>query len=124
MERQSNTCVTAKRILVVEDEPLLRMSAVDHFIDAGYDVVEAATADEALLLLEKHEDFASVFTDVQMPGRLDGVDLATVVSARWPEIRIIVTSGAQAPARRPLPPHIIFMAKPYQLPAIVRLLAV
>ncbi len=76
-------------VLIVEDEPLLRWNAVAMVEDAGFDVVEAANAIEAISILEKRRDVRAVFTDVQMPGSIDGVRLAHVIRARWPPVKII-----------------------------------
>src|SRR3954463_16560588 len=85
-------------VLVVEDEMLLRMRAVDMVEDAGFTSIEAVDADEAVAILESRSDIALVFTDIQMPGSMDGLKLAHVVHARWPPIRIILVSGQLKPA--------------------------
>ena len=85
-------------ILLVEDEALVRMLASDILTEeAGYRVIEAVNADEALTLLEARPDVRLVFTDVDMPGSLNGFTLARIVDMRWPKIRIIVTSGHARP---------------------------
>ena len=108
-------------VLIVDDEPLLRMNAADYFTDEGYETIEASSADEALALLEKRSDIGFVFSDVHMPGTMDGVGLSHIISARWPHIRLVLTSGKANPSNLPLPHHVIFLAKPYNLPAVVRL---
>jgi CheY-like chemotaxis protein len=80
-------------VLVVEDEMLLRMQAVNMVEDAGYTSVEAADADEAFAILESRTDIALLFTDIQMPGSMDGLGLAHAVHRRWPPIKIILVSG-------------------------------
>src|SRR5438876_6206934 len=80
-------------VLVVEDEMLLRMRAVDMVEDAGYISVEAVDADEAVAILESRSDIALLFTDIQMPGSMDGLKLAHAVHERWPPIKIILVSG-------------------------------
>jgi CheY-like chemotaxis protein len=80
-------------VLIVEDEFLLRMDAVDMVADAGFEVVEAADADEAIGILDARRDIAVVFTDIQMPGSMDGLKLARAVKGRWPPIKIVATSG-------------------------------
>src|SRR6266480_5078418 len=80
-------------VLVVEDEMLLRMRAVDMVEDAGYTSVEAVDADEALVILESRSDIELLFTDIQMPGSMDGLELAHAVHERWPLIKIILVSG-------------------------------
>lgn len=100
-------------VLVVEDEPLVRMSAVDLVEDAGFVALEAATADDAMALMERDANVRIVFTDIDMPGSMDGLGLAWFVRGRWPLIRIIVASGHRTPARDDLPPGVAFFAKPY-----------
>lgn len=100
-------------VLVVEDEPLLRMHALDVIEDAGFDVVEARSADQAIEILEARLDIRIVFTDIDMPGSMDGLRLAAAVRSRWPPIHIIVTSGNSVPPKKDLPEPGIFFAKPY-----------
>ena len=87
--------VESKRpvVLIVEDEFLLRMDAVDMIAAAGFEVVEAANADQAIEILEARSDITVVFTDIQMPGSMDGLKLARAVRGRWPPIKIVATSG-------------------------------
>ena len=80
-------------VLVVEDEMVLRMRAVDIVEDAGFTAVEAVNADEALAILESRSDISLLFSDVQMPGSMDGLKLAYAVHERWPSIKIILVSG-------------------------------
>jgi CheY-like chemotaxis protein len=80
-------------VLVVEDEMLLRMRAVDIVEDAGFTAVEAVSADEALAILETRSDISLLFSDIQMPGSMDGLKLAHAVHDRWPSIKIILVSG-------------------------------
>jgi two-component sensor histidine kinase/DNA-binding response OmpR family regulator len=84
---------TETNVLVVEDEMVLRMRAVDIVEDAGFTAVEAVNADEALSILEARSDIALLFSDIQMPGSMDGLKLAHAVHARWPSIKIILVSG-------------------------------
>lgn len=100
-------------ILVVEDEPLLRMLAVDLAEDAGFDVVEATTADEAVTILEGRTDIRIVFTDIDMPGSMNGLKLAAAVHDRWPPIDIVIVSGHVHPSTEELPPRSLFFSKPY-----------
>jgi CheY-like chemotaxis protein len=100
-------------VLVVEDEPLQRMMAVDLVLDAGYDVLEAWSADEAVTILESRSDIRIVFTDVDMPGSMDGIMLASAIRDRWPPIHIIVTSGHMRMHDAVLPPRSVFFSKPY-----------
>src|SRR5579871_6337555 len=80
-------------ILIVEDEFLLRMDSAEVIEDAGFAVIQAANADEAIAILTARPDVHVVFTDIQMPGSMDGLTLARFVRDRWPPIKIIATSG-------------------------------
>jgi len=81
-------------VLVVEDEPLVRMTVVDELEEADLQVLEAANADAALTVLEVHpEEVQVLFTDVNMPGSMDGMALAEQVHQRWPHIRLLISSG-------------------------------
>jgi CheY-like chemotaxis protein len=95
-------------VLVAEDETLVRLIANDILTEAGYRVLEARDGQEALALIELHDDIRVLFTDLQMPN-LDGVALAKLVMERWPKIGIVVTSGEAAPEEL----NAIFVAKPY-----------
>ena len=100
------------KVLVVEDEMLLRMRAVDMVEDAGYVPVEAVDADEALAILQSRSDIALLFTDVQMPGSLNGLQLALAVHDRWPSIRIILASGQLKLTKGEIPENSRFFGKP------------
>jgi CheY-like chemotaxis protein len=107
-------------ILVVEDEALVRMLAWDILTeDAGYRVIEAVNADEALILLESRHDVRLVFTDVNMPGALNGFALARIVDMRFPGIKVIVTSGLARPGVGDLPKGKRFLPKPYAPSALI-----
>jgi DNA-binding NtrC family response regulator len=99
-------------VLIVEDDMMLRMRAVDMVEDAGYTPIEAMDAAEAVAILESRSDVALMCTDIQMPGQMDGVGLANAVYARWPAIRIIVVSGQLNLPHLDLPPHSRFLGKP------------
>jgi CheY-like chemotaxis protein len=101
-------------VLVVEDEALLRANAVGMVEDAGFDVIEAGNADEAIAILEMRPDIHVVFTDIQMPGAMDGLKLARFVRCRWPPIKIIATSGQIVLREGDLPAGGVFLPKPYQ----------
>ena len=108
-------------ILLAEDETLVRMVASDILTDdASYRVIEAANADEALTLLEARHDVRVVFTDVDMPGSMDGLALARTVHARWPQVKVLIVSGKVRPAPAELPPGGVFMGKPYEPAVLVR----
>jgi CheY-like chemotaxis protein len=100
-------------VLIVEDEMLIRMGAIDMVEDAGFKAYEAANADEAIALLEKHADIAILFTDIDMPGSMDGLKLAHYVRGRWPPVKIIVTSGHVKVSDRDMPSDSVFFSKPY-----------
>jgi CheY-like chemotaxis protein len=100
-------------VLIVEDEFLLRMDAVDMIEAAGFDALEAANADEAIAILESRLDITVVFTDIQMPGSMDGLKLARAVRGRWPPIKIIATSGQISVTESDLPAGGRFLSKPY-----------
>src|SRR6201991_1209052 len=100
-------------VLVVEDELLLRINAAEMVASAGFEVIEAANADEAIDILEARRDVTVVFTDIQMPGSMDGLKLARAVRGRWPPIKIVATSGHVDVAETDLPDGGRFLPKPY-----------
>jgi CheY-like chemotaxis protein len=102
-----------KTILLVEDETLVRLIGSDLLSDAGYEVLEAGSADEALNILQSVEDVQVLFTDIRMPGSMDGLELAEVVHRRWPGIKILLTSGDTWPAKDRIPDDGRFLPKPY-----------
>jgi CheY-like chemotaxis protein len=106
-------------VLIVEDEALLRMLAVEVVEDAGFVALEACDADEAVALLESRPDIALLFTDINMPGSMDGLKLAHAVRNRWPPIKILVVSGQVWPQQSDLPSNSCFVSKPYATEAIV-----
>lgn len=106
------SCIPAV-VLIVEDEMMLRMRAVDMVEDAGYTPVEALDADEAVAILESRSDIALMCTDIQMPASMDGLGLAHV-HERWPSIKIIVVSGQLNSPNIDLPPCSRFFGKPLE----------
>ncbi len=100
-------------ILIVEDELLIRRNAVAMIEEVGFEVVEAASADEAIAILEGRLDITVVFTDIQMPGSMDGLKLAAAVRNRWPPIKIVATSGHVKLGPGDLPEGGRFLPKPY-----------
>jgi len=106
-----HSCVPAV-VLIVEDEMVLRMRAVDMVEDAGYTPLEALDAAEAVAILESRSDVALMCTDIQMPGQMDGMGLAHAVHERWPTIGIIVVSGQLNLPHLDLPPGSRFFGKP------------
>src|SRR5918998_1063092 len=101
-------------VLVVEDEPVVRMDAAMNLEDEGFEVIEAATARAALAMLEKRNGaLEALFTDVDMPGDMNGLELAGIVHHRWPHIALLITSGVVR-APNVLPGRGIFLEKPYR----------
>ncbi len=109
-------------VLVVEDDPLLRMMAVDIVEDAGFSAVEASGADEALEILEARSDVGVLFTDIDMPGSMDGVKLARIVCGRDHPISVVLTSGNHLLGNDDLPPRSIFFPKPYDFKKVTAVL--
>ncbi|VTZ49851.1 Response regulator receiver protein [Methylocella tundrae] len=105
--------------LVVEDEPLVRMLGVDVLESAGFVVIEACNADEALAVLARRSDISVVFTDVDMPGSLDGLDLAWRIHECWPGIGVVLTSGRYTIEPRLMPREDAFVPKPYAVSSLL-----
>ncbi|MBW4653403.1 MAG: response regulator [Kaiparowitsia implicata GSE-PSE-MK54-09C] len=101
-------------VLVVEDEALVRMGIVDFLEDHHFEVFEADNADAAIRILKSTVRICAMFTDVDMPGDVDGLEFAATVRDRWPPINIIVTSGRRRFALGDLPVEARFFAKPYE----------
>ena len=100
-------------VLIVEDEILVRMDAVEVIEAGGFEVIEASNADEAIAILEQCNDIGVIFTDIDMPGSMDGLKLAHFVKDRWPPIKIITTSGHAKINANDLPEGVRFVPKPY-----------
>jgi two-component system, response regulator PdtaR len=100
-------------VLLVEDELFVRMAAADALEDAGFEVIETANAQAAQEILSNRSDILVLFTDVKMPGPMDGLELAALVRRRWPHIRVVITSGHLKPESDALPDNAVFIAKPY-----------
>jgi CheY-like chemotaxis protein len=105
-------------VLIVDDDVLERMGAWHMFLGAGYRVLEAGDADEALRLFQANAAIRLLFTDISMPGSMSGSDLARRVAERWPRVGIIMTSGRPRPDR--LPSSMLFHDKPYEPTAVLR----
>ena len=103
-----------KIVLVVEDEPMLRIGAVTMLENAGFEVVEAADATEAVEILETRTDIHLVFSDIDMPNGMDGMKLAAMIRDRWPPIEIVLTSGKITPDMAKIPARCVFYPKPYR----------
>lgn len=106
-------------ILIVEDELLLRMDSAEIIEYAGFEVIQAGNADEAIAILTARSDIRVVFTDIQMPGSMDGLKLARFIRNRWPPIKIVATSGLVRVEDVDLPAGSRFLQKPYRGAEIV-----
>ena len=100
-------------VLIVEDEPILRLDIAESFLAAGFRTFEAGTALEAIKILERHPEIGAVFTDIDMPGTMDGMQLAHVIRKRWPPTILVISSGHSFPAAYALPSKATFLPKPY-----------
>ena len=109
-------------VLVVEDHPLIRMSALELVENAGFQAIGVANADEAIAIMESRQDIAIVFTDVEMPGSMDGLKLAHYIKNRWPPVHLIIASGRAMPQEHEMPPGSRFFSKPYHDNAIIEAL--
>ncbi|QKC82574.1 response regulator [Mesorhizobium sp. NZP2077] len=109
---------TLATVLVVEDEAFLLFAIADELREAGYDVLEASNADQAIRILESRQDIAILFTDIDMPGSMDGLRLSAAVRDRWPPVKIIITSGKRQPAADAMPSGGVFLPKPYAPEAV------
>src|SRR5215212_2885822 len=110
--------VERRVVLVVEDEPLVRMLGNEVLTEAGFRVIEAANATEALVLLEARPDILVVITDVELKGE-NGFELARAVRQRWPRVGVILCSGRALPGPGDMPINAVFLGKPYPLAALV-----
>jgi CheY-like chemotaxis protein len=106
-------------VLVVEDEALILLATAEDLREAGFTVYEATNADQAIALLETHAEIRILFTDVDMPGSMDGLKLSAAVRDRWPPTQIIVTSGKTLVGRSELPSGGRFLPKPYSTTRVV-----
>ncbi len=109
-------------VLIVEDEPLIRMEAVDMIEEVGFRTFDVGSADPAILLMEAHDDIGILFTDIDMPGSMDGLKLAAYVRERWPTVSIVIASGAVDVETLDLPEGVYFFPKPYPTDQIARAL--
>jgi two-component system, response regulator PdtaR len=101
------------KVLVVDDEPLILMNTADMIAEAGYQVFEARNADEAIRILDANPEIRLLFTDIEMPGSMDGIKLAQYASHRWPPLKIIIVSGKSSVVEAELPEHCLFLPKPF-----------
>lgn len=108
----------AATVLLVEDEPLIRMHGIDILGDAGFRVLEAADADEAIVILEGDETIQLLLSDVDMPGTMDGLQLVQLVHERWPDMGLLVTSGNHRLLDSDVPGSGRFLKKPWTTNAL------
>lgn len=101
------------KVLVVEDETLISMWVEEALREAGHDVFSALNADRAIAILESDSEFDIVFTDIDMPGSMDGLKLAAYVRNRWPPVHLIIASGKHRPRLDEMPTESVFLPKPY-----------
>jgi CheY-like chemotaxis protein len=106
-------------VLVVEDDEVLRMCAAEVVADAGFSPVEAANADEAFAILENRSDIALLFTDIRMPGSMDGLNLARTVHGRWPAIKIILVSRRVELSERERPVNSRYFQKQFAMKQMI-----
>ena len=106
-------------ILVVENEAIVRMEAAASLTDLGLTVLTADGADQAIALLDSHPEIEILFTDLKMPGSMDGMRLTHHVRGRWPPVKIIVASGLWTTKLSDLPTGSVFLAKPYAPDALI-----
>jgi CheY-like chemotaxis protein len=111
--------IKTSTVLVVDDDDVLRMYAAEVVADAGFTPLEAANADEAVAILESRSDISLVFTDIQMPGSMDGLALARTVHDRWPGIKIILVSGRVELSERESPVDSRFFRKPFTMKQMI-----
>ncbi len=104
---------SAFTVLVVEDDLLVRLDLVDALQRSGFKTREAGTARAAIEQMEQHADIRAVFTDIEMPGTMDGLALAHYVRFRWPPTIIVISSGQLRPTQELLPSEVDFLPKPY-----------
>jgi len=112
-----------KEVLIVEDEAMIRMVAADALADCGIVAWEAGDAEEALNALNEHPSISLLFTDVNMPGDMNGIDLARRIHEVRPDVELIITSGATSIANDELPDHGTFLGKPYPVDRLVHIVA-
>lgn len=113
LQQKASPMAANIQVLVVEDEPLVLMEIADFLRDEGFVVFEAATADAAITVLENNAAISILFTDIDMPGSMDGLKLSAAVRNRWPPVKIVVTSGHRLVEITDLPDGGVFFSKPY-----------
>ena len=112
--------MSSDTVLVVEDEPIIRMVAVEALEDAGFSTVEFGTAEEAIAFCAAGErEIAAIFTDINMPGDLDGLDLVAVMNRTQPHVAVVVSSGRYQERPVDLPHRAVFLPKPWRAPDLI-----
>lgn len=109
-------------VLIVDDEALIRMLIADELLDAGLTSIEAGDAREALALLERHSEITVLFTDINMPGSMNGLELARAAQSIRPDIRIFLSSGRAPPSDEVWPDRGIFIEKPYHVERVAEMI--
>jgi two-component system, response regulator PdtaR len=119
----SAPCSHIPVVLVVDDEAIIRMNAADMLADEGFATIEACDAEDALAEIIRHPEISVLFTDINMPGQFDGLELARLVHEYRPDIRLILTSGRSPPPANQIPDDGRFLSKPYDQASLARLVA-
>jgi CheY-like chemotaxis protein len=110
-----------KTVVVAEDEILIRLLAADVLTDAGFEVIEVGNAEEALTTLQSRPwEIHLLFTDIHMPGQMNGLELAHYVRRNWPHVALLIASGQDKPVPAALPDGSLFLTKPYNPHHVVR----
>ncbi|MDE8652766.1 response regulator [Novosphingobium album (ex Liu et al. 2023)] len=120
METPPESARDGRIVLIVEDEHMVRNMAADMFMAYGYHILEASNAADALCVLEARGDIEAVFTDIEMPGPMNGLLLASEVRGRWPQIAVLITSGRLRPSGDMMPVGADFGGKPYRSDDVIR----
>jgi two-component system, response regulator PdtaR len=111
---EHDDATSARVLLLIEDEPLVRMFNADVLVEAGFRVIEASTVDEGTQLFHARPDIEAVVTDIQTPGQRDGLELAHLICHTRPQVGIVIVSGRVRPGTANLPGGVQFIAKPYK----------
>lgn len=109
-------------VLIVDDEVLIRMLIADELLDTGLVTFEAGSAQEALALLDQHPEITVLFTDINMPGAMNGIELARIAQTRRPDIRIYLSSGRCPPSNDEWPERGVFIEKPYHVERVAEMI--
>ena len=118
----NSTATEPVTVLIVEDDELVREFEVEFLSAAGFQVLEADNGEDALSLLESNPNIGVLFTDINMPGPLDGVTLASIAAVQWPHLAIIIGSGNVLPRSGSLPSGVTFIRKPCDPESVIQLI--